>query len=88
MKALLDMEGALVLITTNSTHPVRLTAKQAPGVPLLVITQKASVARQSSLIHGAVPVMVDPAKGLHTLDGVMELVSGMGGQRGTQCSKG
>lgn len=57
-KSLIDMQGSLITVMTDSTHAVRLLAKHRPGVPILVLTQRASVGSQCALIHGAVPVVL------------------------------
>ncbi|WIA36024.1 hypothetical protein OEZ86_007385 [Tetradesmus obliquus] len=60
VESVIDCQGCLLAVLTDSSAPVRMAAKYRPGVPLLVLTRQAKVAAACSMIHGAVTVVVGP----------------------------
>ncbi|WIA15846.1 hypothetical protein OEZ85_012601 [Tetradesmus obliquus] len=60
VESVIDCQGCLLALLTDSSAPVRMAAKYRPGVPLLVLTRQAKVAAACSMIHGTVTVVVGP----------------------------
>jgi pyruvate kinase len=58
VESVIDCQGCLLTILSDSSAPVRMAAKYRPGVPLLVVTRQPKVSSACSLIHGAVTVVV------------------------------
>jgi pyruvate kinase len=65
VESVIDCQGCLLAILSDSSAPVRMAAKYRPGVPLLVLTRQPKVSAACSLIHGAVTVVTgQEAQGL------------------------
>jgi pyruvate kinase len=58
VESVIDCQGCLLTILSDSSAPVRMAAKYRPGVPLLVVTRQPKVSAACSLIHGVVAVVV------------------------------
>ncbi|KAF6260138.1 pyruvate kinase [Scenedesmus sp. NREL 46B-D3] len=58
VETVIDCQGCLLAVFSDSSAPVRMAAKYRPGVPLLVVTRQPKVAAACGLIHGAVSAVV------------------------------